>query len=108
MCCGSKRSALRNSSAHLRIPTQQRTPATIPENPGNAPSHDPVTAASISGAKLFAYVTLEYLEDAPIRMTGPATGHEYHFSSIQRDHDVDARDATAFTRSGLFRRKSAM
>jgi hypothetical protein len=49
-------------------------------------------------------VTLQYLETAPIRVTGPVTGRWYEFSVDQPAQAVDPRDAAVLTRSGPFRR----
>ena len=52
----------------------------------------------------FRAVMLEYLEAAPIRVWGPATGQPYDFSGAEPHHAMDARDAAVLARSGLFRR----
>jgi hypothetical protein len=61
-------------------------------------------AQAMSAQASFGAVMLEYLEVAPIRVWGPATGQPYDFSGAQPVHAMDARDATALARSGLFRR----
>jgi hypothetical protein len=58
----------------------------------------------MSAQASFGAVMLEYLEVAPIRVWGPATGRPYDFSGAQPRHAMDARDAAALARSGLFRR----
>jgi hypothetical protein len=58
----------------------------------------------MSAQASFGAVMLEYLEVAPIRVWGPATGQPYDFSGTQPRHEMDARDAVALARSGLFRR----
>jgi hypothetical protein len=85
MCCGSKRSALRNSRPLVRTPTAE------------AP-------AAAAAPRSFTYVILQYTEISAIRVKGPVTGQEYSFSEAERDCAVDPRDAAVLTRSGLFRR----
>jgi hypothetical protein len=91
MCCGSKRSALRNSRPLVRtsttaVPVAQSAPA------------------AAAAPRSFTYVILQYTESSAIRVRGPVTGQEYGFSEAERDCAVDPRDAAVLTRSGLFRR----
>lgn len=108
MCCGSKRSALRNISTSSGAPSatpyvSQRTSerAHIPGAPGRNPA---ATTAPISPQASFPSVTLEYLETAAIRVWGPVTGRQYDFSGAEPAQALDPRDAAVLTRSGLFRR----
>jgi hypothetical protein len=106
MCCGSKRSAFRNTSA--------RAPSTTPlvsQSASNtahirsAPGQNPVTpSASISARGPIASVNLRYMETSAIRVCGPVTGRRYDFSGALPAQAVDPRDAAILTRSGLFRR----
>jgi hypothetical protein len=108
MCCGSKRSASRNTSTPSRapsttplVPQHASERAHIPGAPGRNPA---ATRASISPRASFLPVTLEYLETAAIRVWGPVTGRQYDFSGAQPAQGLDPRDAAALARSGLFRR----
>ena len=85
MCCGSKRSALRNSRPLVRAPTT-------------------AAPAAAAAPRSFTYVILQYTESSAIRVRGPVTGQEYGFSEAERDCAVDPRDAAALMRSGLVRR----
>ncbi len=49
-------------------------------------------------------VTLHYLENSPILVSGTVTGRQYAFSGAQPDQSVDARDAKALLRTPFFRR----
>jgi hypothetical protein len=48
-------------------------------------------------------VTIRYLQQAPIVVRGSATGRRYAFLGSSPIQAVDARDAAALLRSGLFR-----
>jgi hypothetical protein len=99
MCCGRRRSAWSAASAPLRAP-RSVAPATSDASVGRrvAPTQG-MSAQAPAHA-----VMLEYLEAAPIRVWGPATGRPYDFSSAEPRHAMDARDAAALARSGPFRR----
>ncbi|HSZ51539.1 MAG TPA: hypothetical protein VK801_08195 [Caulobacteraceae bacterium] len=47
---------------------------------------------------------LRYLQQAPIRVLGPATGRAYAFSGSRPVQMVDVRDAEILGRAALFRR----
>jgi hypothetical protein len=53
-------------------------------------------------AALAAHV--RYLGEVSLLLRGPASGHEYAFSTVARESLVDPRDAEAMVRSGLFQR----
>lgn len=86
MCCGSKRSALRNAS-RVQATRQAASPA-----------------VQASPPQPFAPVTLRYIETSEIRVRGPMTGRLYDFSGNPPTQAVDPRDAGALARSGRFRR----
>jgi hypothetical protein len=46
---------------------------------------------------------LRYLQEAPIRVLGPATGRAYAFSGARPVQMVDSRDAQLLARATLFR-----
>jgi len=48
--------------------------------------------------------TLRYLQSAPIRVVGPATGRAYAFSGSRPIQMVDPRDAEILGRAALFQR----
>lgn len=80
MCCGSQRRTLRPI-----LPPSTRTPP-------------PPTAATSS-----SLAALRYLQAAPIRVVGPATGRVYAFSGSRPLQMIDVRDAQLLARSALFR-----
>jgi hypothetical protein len=63
----------------------------------------PVKSAEVP----FGAVRLQYIEVAPIRVWGPATGRPYDFSGAEPVHPIDARDASILARSSLFRRAAS-
>ena len=105
MCCGKRRSAWRAAPAPLRA-----VPSATQGVSGSAVTPDPSVGRRVARTQgmseqaPFHAVMLEYLEAAPIRVWGPATGRPYDFSGAEPQHAMDARDAAALARSGLFRR----
>jgi hypothetical protein len=99
MCCGSKRSAWRSASSS-RVTPVPSSPVTYGASGGSRIAQTPAVSAHSS----FGAVMLEYVEVAPIRVWGPATGRPYDFSGDQPVQAMDARDAASLARSGLFRR----
>ncbi len=124
MCCGQKRSELRNRQA-------QRTVRSIPQYASN-PSHAQVvqipatvpparhTASPYPHANTQARsvqpqppvaistpqpaVKVRYLENSPIRVRGLVSGMSYEFSGSQPVQTVDARDASSLLNTRFFRR----
>ena len=83
MCCGSKRSALRQASPRPGV----MPVATGPLRPTLPP------------------IGLRYDPATPIKLRGPVTGRLYAFSGgAPAAAEVDQRDATALLRTGLFSR----
>jgi hypothetical protein len=78
-CCGHKRAA---ASASLR-----RT----------------VSAPAVSQGQRPTDVSLRYLGAKSVRVRGTASGRVYLASSANAAFSVDARDAAALVRTGLFR-----
>ena len=111
MCCGRRRSAWRAAPAPLRAP--RTVPAAAQDVSGSAATPDDSVGRRVaptqgmSAQAPFHAVLLEYLEVAPIRVWGPATGRPYDFSGAEPQHAMDARDAAALARSGLFRRTTS-
>lgn len=93
MCCGQKRSALRNAPNSPRAPRQTLAPAATPAL-ATAPAPAPSRNSSVA---------LRYLESSPIRVRGPVTGQPYDFSGSHPVQAVDSRDATALLRTRFFR-----
>jgi hypothetical protein len=88
-CCGQKRVA---ASAGLR--RQDRS---------TAPSRTAPSRAAPVGAARGADVLVRYLGARPVRVRGAASGRTYHSSSADPLLSIDARDAAALIRTGLFR-----
>jgi hypothetical protein len=124
MCCGQKRSELRNSQA-------QRTVRTVPQYvSGNSQVQAvrtqisaPPGVRSASPSRLTntqtrsiqpqhstpvstvnPLVSVRYLENSPIRVRGLVTGISYEFSGSGPVQQVDARDASSLLNTRFFRR----
>ncbi len=91
MCCGNKRSILRNAAP----PT-----ASVPR----APRPNPVAGSPRLATDPAPAVILHYLDRDPVRVWGPVTGRAYEFSGERPDQPVDPRDAAVLSRSRFFRR----
>ena len=91
MCCGSRRAALRNAAGS-----------------SNAPASGPPAAQGFPAPPLepLGGVALRYAGTlrSAMRVKGPVTGQAYEFSGASAGRTVDARDAAALMRSGLFLR----
>ena len=95
MCCGQKRSELRNSQA-------QRTARTVPQYvSGNNRAQVVRTQPS---APAHASISVRYLENSPIRVRGLVSGMCYEFSGSHTVQQVDARDATSLLNTRFFHR----
>ena len=90
MCCGSRRAALRNAANSSRAPASGPPPA----QGASAPPPEPLGG-----------IALRYTGSlrSAMRVKGPVTGQAYEFSGAPA-RTVDARDAAALMRSGLFLR----
>jgi hypothetical protein len=126
MCCGQKRSELRNSQA-------QRTARSVPQRAfSNSPAQTVRTQLSVPPptAKAAQYqpahpqtrsvppqaqapvsmpqssVSVRYLETSPIQVRGLVSGMSYAFSPSQPVQQVDARDASSLLNTRFFRRAS--
>jgi hypothetical protein len=124
MCCGQKRSELRNSQAQRtarRVPqpvsgnsqaqgirTQPSPPPAMPtvsRNPAISAQNRRVqaqTPAPISTSR--SSVSVRYLENSPIRVRGLVSGMAYEFSGSRPVQLVDARDASSLLNTRFFRR----
>lgn len=121
MCCGQKRSELRNSQAQVTTrtspqyvpsnswahPIQKQTPAehtvrtVSPSHPGNMQTRS-VQHPALRHA-LHAATTVRYLENSPIRVRGSVSGMYYEFSGSSPVQLVDARDASSLLNTRFFR-----
>ena len=125
MCCGQKRSELRNSQA-------QRTARSVPQHTSNSPAQTVRTQPSVPPAtpRVAQYqparpqtrsvppqaqaqvsmpqssVSMRYLETSPIQVRGLVSGMSYAFSGSQPVQQVDARDASSLLNTRFFRRAS--
>ena len=122
MCCGQKRSELRNSQAQ-RVPqhtfsnrpaqTIRTQPSVTPATPRAAQyqpdgpqtrSVPPEAPAPVSVPQ--SSVSVRYLETSPIQVRGLVSGMSYAFSPSQPVQQVDARDASSLVNTRFFRRAS--
>ncbi len=65
--------------------------------------HNPPETAAIGQTYASPMVTLRYLEDSPILVTGSSTGRRYEFSGHHPMQSIDVRDAQALLRTRFFR-----
>jgi hypothetical protein len=102
MCCGNKRSALRNISTSSRTALSAPAPVAAQVSFDGAPRSKGVASpAAISARGPSNSVMLRYKDASAIRVRGPVTGRLYDFSSAQPAQPVEPADAAALTRSGL-------
>ena len=124
MCCGQKRTDLRNSQV-------QRTAGSAPQqtsvnSPATAVRTRPATPPTVRTALPPAYaypqtrsvqpqvpastatpqsaIHVRYLETSPIRVRGLVSGISYEFSGAAPTQQVDARDAASLLNTRFFRR----
>ena len=121
MCCGQKRTELRNSQ------TQQMTPqygpasnrpqelrnqsSALPANQAASPRQlvqaqtgSAQHQAAATTATPHASISLRYLDNSPIRVRGLVSGKSYEFSNSRPVQPVDARDASSLLNTRFFRR----
>jgi hypothetical protein len=116
MCCGQKRTELRNSEA--RDPTRNVKQAL----PSNRRTQVPQTRSTPSwgkeqGAQHLAIaparsvettplptIRVRYLQSSPVRVRGLVSGVSYEFSGSSPVQDVDARDSSSLLHTRFFRR----
>ena len=121
MCCGQKRTELRNNQ------TQWTTPSAPPYTAGNSraqavqtQSSAPATMQTVSSvnaqirsvqphaataiATQHPSISVRYLENSPIRVHGLVSGGWYEFSGARAIQQVDARDAASLLNTRFFRR----
>jgi hypothetical protein len=104
MCCGQKRSELRNSQTRTTVaPVRQNisnnTPPPVYTHTRSI--EPPVATTSPTGR---GSIGVRYLERSPIRVRGLISGVSYEFSGSQPVLQVDSRDAPALLNTRFFRR----
>ena len=124
MCCGQKRTELRNSQAQRATPRVPqygaasnrayalRTQSSAPPASPAASPHDLPQAqtgsvqpqAVATTLTPHASISVRYLDDSPIRVRGLVSGTSYEFSSSSPVQPVDARDASSLLSTRFFRR----
>jgi hypothetical protein len=105
MCCGQKRTELRNSEARdptrgaKQIPSGNRRTPVLQPQPAPAGSFPPRIEITP-----LPKIRLLYLQTSPIRVRGLISGVCYEFSSSSPVQDVDARDSSSLLHTRFFRR----
>ena len=123
MCCGQKRTALRNSqvqgsarsvprtSGNRRAEAVQTQPSAPPSTPmasRRQPAHTqtqsipPQAATPVSTQQ--SSISVRYVETSPIRVRGLVSGIRYEFSRAVPTQQIDARDAPSLLNTRFFRR----
>jgi hypothetical protein len=98
MCCGQKRSELRNSQTQR---TMRPVPQSVSSNSHARGFQSQITApVSMPSAS----VSISYQENSPIRVRGSVSGRFYEFSGSRPVQQVDARDASSLLNTRFFRR----
>jgi hypothetical protein len=124
MCCGQKRSELRNSqgegttrnvnhstfvNSHPQaLRSQAMAPPAVRTDSVSRPAgtdlgSGPVHAPTSDALAQFS-VGIRYLENSAIRARGSASGRYYEFSGSHPVRQVDARDASSLLNTRFFRR----
>jgi hypothetical protein len=124
MCCGQKRTELRNSQTQRTTPRvpqygsasnrahAARANSTAPPATQTASPHqlartqtgsvEPQAATTTSMPH--SSISLRYLDNSPIRVRGLVSGTSYEFSGSHPVQQVDARDALALLNTRFFHR----
>jgi hypothetical protein len=123
MCCGQKRTDLRNSqpqsvarsvpqtlAGNGRAQTVRSQPSALPPTP-TALTHPPayvqgqrIPPQAATTTSTQPSISVRYVETSPIRVRGPVSGISYDFSGTAPMHQVDARDAASLLNTRFFRR----
>jgi hypothetical protein len=122
MCCGQKRTELRNSQApgtSRTVPqysTSNRAQAVraqpsappmrtvSPLQPANPQTRSIQPQAATTTSTPNSSISVRYLENSPIRVRGLVSGMSYNFSGAVPVQQVDARDASCLLNTRFFRR----
>jgi hypothetical protein len=120
MCCGQKRTELRNnqaqnirrtSSGNRRTQPVRTHASALPLRP-TASTHQPADThtgnippqVATRTSTPHSSIGLRYLENSPIRVRGLVSGMSYEFSGAAPVQQVDARDASSLLSTRFFRR----
>jgi hypothetical protein len=110
MCCGQKRTELRNSQAsrtarsvphYVSVNSRAQAVRTQPPDPQKQ-STPPQPETTVSTPH--APTSVRYLENPPIRVRGLVSGMSYEFSGSRPVQQVDSRDAPSLLNTRFFRR----
>ncbi len=124
MCCGQKRTELRNSQASSKrqaIPqtlSANRPPQAVrtqpsgspaaqkapPNQPANTQTQNVPPPAAMTASTPHSLTSVRYLENSSIRVRGLVSGGSYEFSGTTPIQQVDARDASSLLKTRFFRR----
>jgi hypothetical protein len=121
MCCGQRRTELRNSQTQRTPPSAApngaaysrvqavRTqtpvpPPAAPTPPVNTRNRRLPPQAWTATSTQYSSMSVRYLENSPIRVRGSVSGTLYAFSGSQAVQQVDARDASSLLSTRFFRR----
>ena len=125
MCCGQKRTVLRNSQTQWTTPSVQQygsgnseaeaarshtpmaptTQKTSPQRAANLQTRS-IQAQVATATSTYSSISVRYLEKSPIRVRGMASGMSYEFSGSRPVQQVDTRDAPPLLNTRFFRRDS--
>jgi hypothetical protein len=126
MCCGQKRTQLRNSQTQWTTPsappyssgnnqaqagrshppTAPTTQKTSPQQPANPQTRSIQPQVATATSTHHHSISVRYLERSPIRVRGLVSGMSYEFSGSRPVQQVDARDASSLLNTRFFRRAS--
>ncbi len=120
MCCGQKRTELRNSeardptrsvkqvlSSNRRTQVPQTQPAPSKPTERSAQHYPTAPAGSLpplTETTPLPTIRVRYLQTSPIRVRGLVSGVSYEFSGSSPVQDVDARDSSSLLHTRFFRR----
>jgi len=112
MCCGQKRSALRNSrtkttprSIQVNVGAEIKPPSTPPQRPaGRAPARGTRPPISYTIPNPKSTTNIRYRGISGIRVRGAISGLYYEFSGVNQVQRVDPRDAPSLLSTRYFRR----
>lgn len=124
MCCGQKRTELRNIQAQgtsrtvsqyapsnnrvqdvrTQPPEPPPTRTGSPLRPVNTQVRSVQSQARTPTSLAQSSISIRYLENSPIRVRGLVSGMSYDFSGAAPIQQVDARDASSLLNTRFFRR----
>lgn len=106
MCCGQKRSHIQNHLPQRRYTLASRQPVALPGTRAASPQPrvQPATQVAQAVNAQENSILLSYLETAPVRVRGLATGRTYEFSGSHPVQNVDVRDASSLLNTRFFKR----